>query len=55
MELYPLSVAMPSNTNRSVSHVVHIHYENHNYIVEYTPLILAYVILCLYLYFSVRE
>ena len=35
--------------------MTHIHYRRHNYIVEYTPLMLAYIVLCLYLYFSVRE
>jgi len=35
--------------------MTHIHYRSHNYIVEYTPLMLAYIVLCLYLYFSVRE
>jgi len=35
--------------------MTHIHYRSHNYVVEYTPLMMAYIVLCLYLYFSVRE
>jgi len=44
-----------SSLSSSVSEMTHIHYRSHNYIVEYTPLMLAYFVLCLYLYFSVRE
>jgi len=59
--LYPRSALSSSNTSSvlssgsCMSHMTHIHYRRHNYVVEYTPLMLAYVILCLYLYFSVRE
>ena len=44
-----------SSSSSSVSQMTHIHYRSHNYIVEYTPLMLAYIVLCLYLYFSVRK
>lgn len=50
--LYPQSFA--SNVSQ-IEHLVHIHYHGHNFIVEYTPLIFAYIVLFLYLYFSVRK
>lgn len=44
-----------SSTSDNSKRLVHIHYHGHNYIVEYTPLMFAYVVLCFYLYFSVRK
>ena len=56
LALYSHSSSSSVNTSSSsVPVMTHVHYRSHNYVVEYTPLILAYVILCLYLYFSVRE
>ena len=52
----PASVSSNTSSSGSVSlYMTHVHYRRHNYVVEYTPLMLAYVVLCLYLYFSVRE
>jgi len=50
-----MSSASNTSSGLSLGYMTHIHYRRHNYIVEYTPLMLAYVVLCLYLYFSVRE
>ena len=50
--VYPQSF---SGNISQVEHLVHIHYHGHNFIVEYTPLMFAYVVLCFYLYFSVRK
>ena len=52
LHLYPLSVL--SNCSHLQS-LVHIHYQRENYIVQYTPLILLYIILCFYIFFSVRQ
>ena len=34
--------------------ITHLHFPHHNFILEYTPLLFVYLVLCLYLYFSVR-
>lgn len=45
-----------SSLQQRVDHLVHIHYENkNNLFVEYTPLIFLYLVICLYLYFSIRK
>ncbi|XP_071102680.1 sterol regulatory element-binding protein cleavage-activating protein-like [Haliotis cracherodii] len=35
--------------------VVHLHYRDINYFVEYTPLLVTYFVILMYLYFSVRK
>ena len=57
-QAYPLNV--PSNTTAAPpphieGDLVHIHFKDLNYIVEYTPLLVTYAVLFLYIYFSVRE
>ena len=52
---YLQSLSAVSAAASNESEMTHVHYRPHNYIVEYTPLMLAYIVLCLYLYFSVRE
>ena len=50
-EMYPLS----TSTNDSfIDYIVHVHNKEFNYFVEYTPLMVTYILLFLYLYFSVR-
>ncbi|KAK7488750.1 hypothetical protein BaRGS_00020047 [Batillaria attramentaria] len=41
--------------NSEINSLVHVHYKNFNYIVEYTPLLVTYFVLLLYIYFSVRK
>lgn len=41
--------------NTEVDSLVHVHYKDFNYIVEYTPLLVTYFVLLLYIYFSVRK
>ena len=54
-----LEAAFPEtvlNVNNSeIDSLVHVHYKDFNYIVEYTPLLVTYLVLLLYIYFSVRE
>ena len=51
--VYPLSVLTTNNT--STDQLVHIHYKDLNYFVEYTPLLVTYTVLFMYIYFSVRK
>lgn len=44
-----------SVNNSQVEDLVHVHFKDINYVVEYTPLMVTYLALSLYLYFSVRE
>ena len=44
-----------SGNDTSSDDVVHYHYRDIDYIVEYTPLLVTYIVLFMYLYFSVRE
>lgn len=41
--------------NSAIDHLVHIYFKDFNYFVEYTPLMVTYLVLLLYLYFSVRK
>ncbi|XP_070211949.1 sterol regulatory element-binding protein cleavage-activating protein-like isoform X2 [Littorina saxatilis] len=41
--------------NSEIDSLVHVHYKDFNYIVEYTPLLVTYFVLLLYIYFSVRK
>lgn len=41
--------------NSQIEDLVHVHFKDVNYFVEYTPLLVTYLALLLYLYFSVRE
>ena len=54
-----LEAAFPEtklNVNNSeIDSLVHVHFKDFNYIVEYTPLLVTYFVLLLYIYFSVRE
>ena len=54
-----LEAAFPEtllNVNNSeIDSLVHVHYKDFNYIVEYTPLLVTYFVLLLYIYFSVRK
>ena len=49
------NISLSSSSSSVTEMMTHVHYRSHNYIVEYTPLMLAYIVLCLYLYFSVRK
>ncbi|BFZ00983.1 hypothetical protein BsWGS_04023 [Bradybaena similaris] len=44
-----------SVNNSQVEDLVHVHFKDINYVVEYTPLMVTYLALSLYLYFSVRK
>ncbi|XP_041365861.1 sterol regulatory element-binding protein cleavage-activating protein-like isoform X2 [Gigantopelta aegis] len=51
--LYPET---SKNVNNSeVDFVVNVHYRDINYFVEYTPLLVTYFVLLMYIYFSVRK
>ncbi|XP_064598999.1 LOW QUALITY PROTEIN: sterol regulatory element-binding protein cleavage-activating protein-like [Liolophura sinensis] len=50
-KLFPLTSDTVNNTD--IQHLVHIHYKDINYFVEYTPLLVIYFVLLLYIYFSV--
>jgi hypothetical protein len=50
---FPDTVRNVNNTE--IIDIVHVHYKDFNYIVEYTPLFVTYFVLLLYIYFSVRE
>ncbi|XP_076472128.1 sterol regulatory element-binding protein cleavage-activating protein-like [Babylonia areolata] len=54
-----LEAAFPEtklNVNNSeIDSLVHVHFKDFNYIVEYTPLLVTYFVLLLYIYFSVRK
>ncbi|KAK0057373.1 sterol regulatory element-binding protein cleavage-activating protein-like isoform X1 [Biomphalaria pfeifferi] len=39
--------------NSAIEDIVHVHFKDVNYIIEYTPLLVTYLVLLLYLYFSV--
>ena len=52
-QLYPLSHL--SNDTDTEPVITHMHYKDVNFFVEYTPLMVAYIVLFLYIYFSVRE
>ncbi|GFN75373.1 sterol regulatory element-binding protein cleavage-activating protein [Plakobranchus ocellatus] len=41
--------------NSEVEEIAHIHFKDTNYIIEYTPLLVTYLLLLLYLYFSVSK
>ncbi|KAH9496900.1 hypothetical protein Btru_010103 [Bulinus truncatus] len=41
--------------NSAIEDVVHVHFKDVNYIVDYTPLFVTYLVLLLYLYFSVSK
>ncbi|GAB1599283.1 sterol regulatory element-binding protein cleavage-activating protein-like [Argonauta hians] len=41
--------------NSAIDHIVHIYFKDINYFVEYTPLMVTYLVLLLYIYFSVRK
>ncbi|KAK3733745.1 hypothetical protein RRG08_026859 [Elysia crispata] len=41
--------------NSEVEDIVHFHFKDTNYFVEYTPLLVTYLLLLLYLYFSVSK
>ncbi|XP_052826909.1 sterol regulatory element-binding protein cleavage-activating protein [Octopus bimaculoides] len=41
--------------NSAINHIVHIYFKDINYFVEYTPLMVTYLVLLLYIYFSVRK
>ncbi|XP_012945124.1 sterol regulatory element-binding protein cleavage-activating protein [Aplysia californica] len=41
--------------NSQIEDMVHVHFKDSNYFVEYTPLLVTYFVLLLYLYFSVRK
>ena len=51
-ELYPLRLLANSSYGNNLAH---IYFKDFNYFVEYTPLLVAYFVLFLYLYFSVRK
>ena len=53
-KLYPLSV-LTNTSDPGEGRLNHFHYKDINYFVEYTPLLVTYVVLFLYLYFSVRK
>ncbi len=52
-EVYPHVTVL--NTTTRVEDIYHLFFKDINYFVEYTPLMVAYVALFLYLYFSVRK
>lgn len=41
--------------NSEIEDIVHVHFKDVNYIIEYTPLLVIYLVLLLYLYFSVSK
>ncbi|KAL5006353.1 hypothetical protein ScPMuIL_015159 [Solemya velum] len=51
--LYPETIKNVNNSQ--INHITHIHFKEINVFVEYTPLIVTYLVLLLYLYFSVRK
>ncbi|KAL8598351.1 hypothetical protein ACOMHN_047672 [Nucella lapillus] len=52
-EVFPETKANVNNTE--VDSLVHVHFKDFNYIVEYTYLLVTYFVLLLYIYFSVRK
>ena len=59
-KLQALFSAHESNTTTiassgHVDHLVHVHFKLHDYFVEYTPLLVTYAVLFMYIYFSVRK
>lgn len=50
MELYPNTVNTTANRK-----VIHFYFKDINYFVEYTPLLVTYIVLFMYLYFSVSK
>ena len=51
-QVFPDGVSLNQS---SVSHLVHVHYKDMDYFVEYTPLLVTYIVLFLYIYFSVSK
>jgi len=41
--------------NTEIDHITHLHYKNINVYFEYTYLIVLYLVLLMYIYFSVRK
>lgn len=52
-ESYPAS---PLSSQQELDDkMIHIHFRNVNYFAEYTPLLVVYIVLFLYIYFSVSK
>ncbi|XP_052246747.1 sterol regulatory element-binding protein cleavage-activating protein-like [Dreissena polymorpha] len=51
--LYPETAGNANNSE--VDHIVHLHYKNVNIYFEYTHLIVLYLVVLLYIYFSVKK
>lgn len=50
---FPDTVGNANNTE--IDHIVHLHYKRINVYFEYTYLIVLYLVLLMYIYFSVRK